>query len=65
MLLRNGAERVADFDDLESGEPNFLAYLGLRVKKVNGDLLPCHIVGDSSLDYVFGTALSVGHDTTV
>lgn len=51
MLLRNRAELILDFVDLQDGELAFLTFLGRRFEKANGDLLP-------------GTSSSIGTSTT-
>lgn len=58
MSLRSGAERVLDIDNLEEGEPDFLACVALRVKVANSYLLPSRIAVNTDLDDGFLMALN-------
>lgn len=60
MLQRNGMEQILDFVDLKDGELNFFAFVGLRVKRANGDPFPYFIVVDRDVDDFFSTVLDVG-----
>lgn len=65
MLQQNDVKRVLDLLDLEPHKPNFLASVGLRVKKANANLLFCNSVVHGNLDDVLGTAVDVVHDKEV
>lgn len=61
MILRNDAKRILDFVNLEYGDPNFVASVGL-VERASVDSLSCDGVFDEALDNIFCTAFDVGQD---
>lgn len=65
MPLQSGAERDLNFVDLEGGEPDILALVGLRVEKENCDFSLCDIVVEDGLNNVSGTALDVAYERRV
>lgn len=61
MSVRNGAERVFDFVDVEDGEADFLACLAVQVRVADSYVLLSRVVVDRNLNDVFRIALSGGH----
>lgn len=64
MLLRNGAERIRDFVNLENVESDYLAVAGLEFERASSDLLSCSIVVSRNAVELFGTRLDDGQDRT-